>query len=114
MDKLGSSPNYCMNFSRNYMLRHIVIRYTAYLYVGTYKNVKFITQKTGHPYLGTTYPQGEVTISHTPGTKVRWDTPGVYLGTNLPPGLWDLYRRRGSGGSLMILPRLEKFLGCTP
>jgi hypothetical protein len=39
------------------------------------KNVKFIAQKTGHRYPGTPCPQGEVTISPTPGTKVRWDTP---------------------------------------
>jgi hypothetical protein len=58
------------------MLRHIRIPYTPYLYVGTYKNVKFIAQKTGHPYLGTTYPQGELDNSPTPGSKVHWDTPG--------------------------------------
>jgi hypothetical protein len=57
------------------MRRHIVIRYTAYLYVGAYKNVKFIAQKTGQRYPGTTYPQGVLANSHTPGTKVRWGHP---------------------------------------
>lgn len=50
---------------------------TPYLYAGTYKNVKFITQKTGHLYLGTTYPHREVDNSPTPYSKVQWDTPGV-------------------------------------
>ena len=49
--------------------------YAPYLYAGTYKNVKFITQKTGHLYLGTTYPHREVDNSPTPGSKVHGDTP---------------------------------------
>jgi len=48
---------------------------TLYLYAGTYKNVKFIAQKTGQTYLGTTYPQGELTDSPTPGSKVWWGHP---------------------------------------
>ena len=64
-----------MNFYRNYMLRHIVIRYTAYLYVETYKNVKFIAQKTGQTYPGTTCPHRELDNQPTPGSKVRWGHP---------------------------------------
>lgn len=76
------------------MLRHIVIRYTAYLYAGTYKNVKFITQKTGQTYIGTTYPQGEVDNQPTPGTKVHWDTPYRWLRG------WMVYGIRSVGGSV--------------
>lgn len=82
------------------MLRHIVIRYTAYLYVGTYKNVKFITQKTGQTYPGTTCPHREVDNQPTPGSKVPGSHPRVYLGTNLPPGLWENKCKRGCRGSL--------------
>jgi hypothetical protein len=49
---------------------------TPYLYAGTYKNVKFIAQKTGQTYPGTTYPHRELDNSPTPYSKVHWVHPG--------------------------------------
>lgn len=76
-----------------------------------------------NPIYGISIRRGHIRMSsllhkkldkYTPGSKVWRDTPGVYLGTNLPHGVGDLYYKRRCRGSLMILPRLEKFLGCTP
>ena len=63
---------------------HIRMPYAPYLYAGTYKNVKFITQKTGHLYLGTTYPHREVDNQPTPGSKVWWGHPCTDL-------VWGIY-----------------------
>lgn len=57
-------------------LPHIILHeFFQILHAPTYKNVKFIAQKTGHLYLGTTYPHREVDNSPTPGTKISREHP---------------------------------------
>lgn len=51
---------------------------------------------------------------YTPGIKVWRDTPGVYLGTNLPPGVGGNYCRRGCRGSSIENPPASKPKGATP
>lgn len=74
-----------MNFSRNYMLRHIVIQYTPYLYVGTYSPRVVI-------FTGT--PPGRVEVGDLycgrgcKGCSIAMARLGWLAG--VPPGCWRI------------------------
>jgi hypothetical protein len=72
------------------------------------QNVKFITQKTGHLYLGTTCPHREPANSPTPGSKVWWGHPGGDL-------VWGIYTvREGVMGVYISNPGSNSAAGIPP